>query len=117
MTTNEKVIGGIAAVAVILSLFGLVGGQSVSDEQIVQIAREVAKRVSSQTLGAGITRYPNSGIEALFFSATNGSTTVATVDGDRRISTTTNGWYQEVIISDTCADATTTLARLNNPFN
>ena len=66
MTKNEKVIGAIGALALILSLVGLVGNQSVSDavsdEQIVQIAQQVAEKVLNQTLGGG-TRMP-SGISA-----------------------------------------------------
>src|SRR3990167_10854124 len=66
MTTKEKVIGGIAVLAVILALVGLVGGnQSVSDEQIQSIVSQLSA-VSYEKLGSGVTRYPNSGIEMIY---------------------------------------------------
>lgn len=57
MTTKDKVIGGIAVLAVVLALVGLVGGNqsvSLSDETISEIVAAV-----NRNLGASGTRLPN----------------------------------------------------------
>ena len=120
MTKNEKVIGGIGAIALILALVGLVGSnQSVSQapSEIAKIAAQTAGEVAVNVLrgtglelaspgtlgGVGQNRYPNSGISAVYLTSTAGTTTLKNLVTH--------------IDEISCADATTTLvANIRSPF-
>lgn len=114
MTTKEKVIGGIGALALILALVGLVGSNqsvSLSGEQVDQIVEAVSFRLQGISFGREGTEFQH-GITAnkLFISSLDSSkkpTATTTITGWQRGIIKTAGdrdFYQNNTGTEQCYD-------------
>jgi hypothetical protein len=118
MKQNLTVWGTAGVISLVVSLVvsGLVGNQPAVDTQAV--AREIVQLLQGEIpVGAasGITRYPNSGIQAQFFTTSQqGTSTIGATSVTQ--AGAVNGGVQSTLSQGTCADATTTLFTVQNPF-